>query len=514
MTIMFRKSSFAGRRRENAAVLSLDNWDDYSFKTSFSLTFYDEKGQEHRIGNLKLGYVNQQHGKTSDVLPDEFELLPETYFSLGQDVDYYQNLRKLPPEAANRILEGLRDVIYLPSLLGVAKEQTVFSTSLMRGVSESVILGQYHRVLAGEVVLTEFRFLYRYPGEAGRAAPIHLDFHVKPESKPSTNIHVLIGRNGIGKTTLLNNIVSSIVDERSTEASTGKIYSVGSFGTEVAISSEYFSSVVSVSFSAFDSFIPPIEQPDRSKGIAYFYIGLKTLITEKSIRKAYPKKIEDLRADFIASLKSCFAIDAKKSRWLTAILKLESDANFADMDLGRLAALTSEAVDGAATALFNKMSSGHAIVLLTMTKLVETVEEKTLVLMDEPESHLHPPLLSAFTRALAELLTNRNGVAIIATHSPVVVQEVPKSCVWKLFRSRTEGRSDRPELETFGENVGVLTREIFGLEVSKSGFHDVLSRAVEAGKSFEEIREEYGNQLGFEAQAVVRALIASRDLPQ
>ncbi len=40
------------------------------------------------------------------------------------------------------------------------------------------------------------------------------------------------------------------------------------------------------------------------------------------------------------------------------------------------------------------MSSGHAIVLLTVTKLVARVEEKTLVLIDEPESHLHPPLLS------------------------------------------------------------------------------------------------------------------------
>ena len=32
------------------------------------------------------------------------------------------------------------------------------------------------------------------------------------------------------------------------------------------------------------------------------------------------------------------------------------------------------------------MSSGHKIVLLTITKLVETVDEKTLVLMDEPEA--------------------------------------------------------------------------------------------------------------------------------
>jgi len=88
-----------------------------------------------------------------------------------------------------------------------------------------------------------------------------------------------------------------------------------------------------------------------------------------------------------------------------------------------------------AKSLFNRMSSGHAIVLLTITKLVETVEEKTLLLIDEPESHLHPPLLSAFTRALSDLLVNRNGVAIIATHSPVVLQEVPKSCVSILRRT-------------------------------------------------------------------------------
>lgn len=59
---------------------------------------------------------------------------------------------------------------------------------------------------------------------------------------------------------------------------------------------------------------------------------------------------------------------------------------------------------------------------------------KTLVLIDEPESHLHPPLLSAFIRALSDLLLDRNGLSIIATHSPVVLQEVPKRCVWKINR--------------------------------------------------------------------------------
>jgi ABC-type cobalamin/Fe3+-siderophores transport system ATPase subunit len=159
---------------------------------------------------------------------------------------------------------------------------------------------------------------------------------------------------------------------------------------------------------------------------------------------------------------------------------------------------------------FERMSSGHAIVLLTMTRLVDTVDEKTLVLMDEPESHLHPPLLSAFTRALSDLLTDRNGVAIIATHSPVVAQEVPRSCVWLMERSRAVGATSRPQLETFGENVGVLTREIFGLEVSRSGFHDMLRQAVDQGQTYDEIVSDYKGRLGFEAQALLRALIASQ----
>ena len=72
------------------------------------------------------------------------------------------------------------------------------------------------------------------------------------------------------------------------------------------------------------------------------------------------------------------------------------------------------------------MSSGHAIVFMTITRLVEKVDERSLVLLDEPESHLHPPLLSALIRALSDLLVSRNAIAIIATHSPVVLQEVPQ----------------------------------------------------------------------------------------
>ncbi|QGP62085.1 putative ATP-binding protein involved in virulence (plasmid) [Piscirickettsia salmonis] len=194
----------------------------------------------------------------------------------------------------------------------------------------------------------------------------------------------------------------------------------------------------------------------------------------------------------------------KKERWITAIDILESDENFADMHLKKLLPRSTEK-------LIKKMSSGHLIVLLTITRLISKVEEKTLVLIDEPESHLHPPLLSAFITALSGLLYNRNGVAIIATHSPVVLQEVPKNCVWKIHRVGKKINIKRPDIETFGENVGVITKEIFGLEVVRSGFHSLLVNSVKTGRSYQEIINDYNDQLGFEGRAILKVLITDRD---
>jgi hypothetical protein len=71
--------------------------------------------------------------------------------------------------------------------------------------------------------------------------------------------------------------------------------------------------------------------------------------------------------------------------------------------------------------------------------------------------------------------------------------------------------AEPPRIETFGENVGVLTREVFGLEVSKSGFHSLLQAAVAEDKSYDSIVADYGGQIGLEAKGILRAMIAERD---
>ena len=506
------------KQSRNIAYLQSDNWDDFGYKTLFSLTVFDEQGNKQAIGNVKIGFRGQNEGWTEAQFSQKFDILSENFYSLGQDADYYQNLMdRLSYNMVVNVLTALRDVTHDPRHLAISENESAFSTSLMRNVSRTSIEHQFQRILRKEAPLTSYNFFYEKAANECYSG-IKVEFQVEPNTKPSSNIHILISRNGVGKTTLLNNMVDALLPERSVVEKTGYFVTLSALAKASTMHDNYFAGVVSVSFSAFDSFTPPDDQPDANVGMRYYYVGLKKRVVHQGLNQWALKDKGDLCRDFTSSLKLCFALTAKRKRWINAIRRLESDFNFSEMDWCQLTDVyVKDSSDNkrlfseTATTLFKRMSSGHAIVLLTITKLVETVEEKTLVLLDEPESHLHPPLLSAFTRALSDLLVNRNGVAIVATHSPVILQEVPKSCVSILRRTRLVLNIDRPECETFAENVGVLTREVFGLEVSKSGFHDLLVDSVAKGESYEKIEQEYQYQLGFEGKTILCSMIAERN---
>lgn len=67
---------------------------------------------------------------------------------------------------------------------------------------------------------------------------------------------------------------------------------------------------------------------------------------------------------------------------------------------------------------------------------------------------------------------------------------------------------ERPSIETYGENVGVLTHEIFGLEVRRSGFHAEIEKAVRELGTYEQVLARFGGQLGGEAKGLARILLA------
>ncbi|WP_454711725.1 AAA family ATPase [Cupriavidus nantongensis] len=304
------------------------------------------------------------------------------------------------------------------------------------------------------------------------------------------------------KTRCIQSLINTLLERPTEKAPLGLLRRLGLNQDEWT-----FAGLISVSFSAFDDFVPPAP---RDLKLQAAFVGLRH---QREVDGQVIDEIKGpaaLASDFVKSLERCRE-EPRRTRWLRAISTLAADPLFAEIGVERLVALPEETWQDTAAHYFARLSSGHAIVLLTTTRLVELVDERTLVVLDEPEGHLHPPLLSAFVRAMADLLVARNGVALIATHSPVVLQEVPRRCVWMLRRTLMQSTVERPSVETFGESAGVLTREVFGLEVTKSGFHQLVSAvASEPGQTYDGVEQHFGGQLGSEAKALARSVVATR----
>ncbi len=486
--------------------LIADNWNDwFTFKTMYSVVYFDANGFCKNLGSVKIGEKDQEEGRPD--LPSEFEQLESNFFSLGQSDSYYLELTSLGGDVRDEILNALNDIAYDNAIYKKFRNQKVVYDSLMRSIAQTTVLGQFHRLAKGRVRLSKYNFNYILENKSTHEGT-SFHFEVHPNSKPPTNVHVIIGRNGVGKTYLLTNMVRSIMNND------GLFYENEEDG-EIKDAAQIFAGLVFVSFSAFDYEIP-LENEETN--IKYNYIGLKR--REKN-GNLVNKKVEDLTEEFIETLRTCF-MNSKLNLWKDIIGILNSDPIFKE---NRISELLNEGefqktkhvgigeiedIIANAGKVFSDLSSGHKIVLLTLSSLIARVEERTLVLMDEPEVHLHPPLLAAFTRAVSELLINRNGVAIVATHSPVVLQEVPSACVWKLRRYGASVSAERLQIESFGENVGLLTSEVFRHEVTESGVYRILRENVEEFDSFQEIMEEFNGNLGYEAQAFLRVLLKEK----
>ncbi|MDI6504852.1 AAA family ATPase [Bacillus wiedmannii] len=500
----FYETSHKGAMLELGVYLVKDGWNDFGYYTLYKM-FYVDKLKKHEIGYVKIGMSNEEKND-STFLPSNFEQLNDSYFSLGQGNEYYKRLNTFGPEVRDSILKALNDIAYDLDLFEKVKNYNITKTSFLREFKAFTVKDQFHRLAKGGIPLTPYQFDYEYMQKD--CDPVIFNFNVKPDSMPPTNIHALIGSNGVGKTTIINNMIQSIIGETVCEDNDSCFYD-----TKTRDTKNLFANSIFISFSAFDNTPYFQDVRDKENEIIYSYIGLKSVekITNDensngSTEKFISKNPETLINEFIESIKRIKDTKDlwKLHKWKESISMLEIDPLFKifgikEIELKDIIELKRK---------YNKLSSGHKIILLTITKLIEKVDEKSLLVLDEPESHLHPPLLSAFIRALSDILISRNGVAIIATHSPVILQELPRSCVSIIKRRSNQSITvHRPEIETFGENVGTLTREVFGLEVTYSGFHKILDELVEKGKDYDQIIDLFNGELGLEARTILRSLL-------
>lgn len=483
-------------------VLMHDSWDDwFAYSTLYSVTYFDEDLNAEYLGAVKIGahdiVIKKNGGDGVPKLPKYFDKLPSNFFSLGQDIDYYTNINEISDEFRHNFMTYMNDVSFNKELFDEIINLDVTQVSLLRSVPIKTVNNDYRNLSKGQSALSKYHFRYSSALSSEKdGTRFDLEFDVVPNAFPPTNIHVIIGRNGVGKTHLLSNMVKTLTKEKATLTRYGKFYN--------DYSENIFANVVAVSFSAFDNLDISKERKRNNGNIHYKYIGLRKEGRSNSI---VTKSMTSLTNEFWERFDHCMST-GKKDRWLNIISMLNSDPIFENVNVSELAKFHGDIeCEEKCKKLFKRLSSGHSIVLLTITSLVSTVEQSTLALLDEPEAHLHPPLLSAFIRALSRLLYIKNGVAIIATHSPVVLQEVPKSCVWRLDRYNKQVKAERLEIETFGANIGSLTREVFGYEVTNSGFHNLINKISQEVDTFDEAVDKFGNALGDEALGILKGMI-------
>lgn len=106
---------------------------------------------------------------------------------------------------------------------------------------------------------------------------------------------------------------------------------------------------------------------------------------------------------------------------------------------------------------------------------------------------------------------DNNSMIIMATHSPIVLQEITSKNIYNIKRNGNNVSFFSPEYETYGSSYATILNNVFGDEVYKTGFYKVLSDYVNKGYSYEEILKKLHNRLGDYGRALLVVLLNNKN---
>ncbi|MEQ1538340.1 MAG: AAA family ATPase [Sphingorhabdus sp.] len=537
------------KRMDTRFALQQDDWNDYSFLTLYHLHFRhgDDETDVTYVGGVKILKKGQETGG-SPLIQEPFNKLSGDWVSVGTSLDYYQRLNELPAARRIAIMDALNDAVAHPELVERFEKEKGWETSLFRDNRDwRVFLDDARALYEGNFsALADISESFSYT-PAGADEPIKFDFG-SPEpagyfgpyrrlgpSKRKTllpdRIFVLVGRNGSGKSTLLArlaHVAFASPQDRATKH-------MKAFGT-LNPASIGFMRVITISYSAFDSFVVPgfdfkeLSQTtqDLASGEGRFvFCGLRDLVAEaradveqdettqpndgddgpverRTTTRLKPvEQLADEFAELVSRIKKLEQVELLEA----ALEPLLGDPSFAELK-DQMARLTGSAKS--ARSLFLGWSTGHKIALHVVASLVAHARPRALVLFDEPEAHLHPPLMAALMHSVRIVLAEVNALCVAATHSPVLLQETLSRHVRRVRRTGRSLEVVQPDLETFGENVGVLTYDAFGLTASSTDFHKVLDLLVSGCDTSEEVDGLFEPGLSAQARAYVLSQFARK----
>jgi energy-coupling factor transporter ATP-binding protein EcfA2 len=530
-------------------ALQRDDWNDRSFQTLYHLHYRHgpEATDVTYIGAVKI-LKRGQTGADVQFIQEPFTALNKDFCSVGQSLDYYQRLNQIPERRRNKIMRALNDAVAYPELVEVFEGELGWKVSVFRDnrdwrafLDDATILyrGNFSALPdieqsfsfrpGGSKDQIDFQFSAPEPewyfGSYRREGP------KKTKSLLPARMFVLIGRNGSGKSTLLSRL-AHLAFASPQDRKTPTLRKLGRLEPD----SIGFMRVITISYSAFDSFVVPgasardlsqITQ-DLEEGEGRFvFCGLRDIAAERrddlelaeeaadddeeeimvSERRTTNKlKPVGALADEFVRLMDRITRDDRRPLFEAALTPLLAEPSFAD-----LRERVDELFTGRGRSAFLAWSTGHKIALHVVASLVANATPRSLVLFDEPEAHLHPPMMAALMHAVRLVLNELNAFCVVATHSPVLLQETLGRHVRQIERNGKSISVSPPTHETFGENVGVLTYNTFRLTAASTDFHKSLDLLIEGCDTFEQIEGLFEHGLSGQARAYVLAGLAAKE---
>ncbi|MBX8487743.1 AAA family ATPase [Pseudomonas cichorii] len=506
-----------------------DRWNDFGFRTKIDIHIHLEgEGEFYTEGFI--GFLtnssNESNGvyKLNQLLENtDAYVLPDLggtkFFTMLPNMESYRKLsRTFGIETAVTVLKSINDLVAIGEFkpmtnwLGLACKSEVFLKSFMRTTESFFAFNNAGSILRG-LESEEFRKLsnslainFQLPGKLN---PHEMLFRFNHYAELPKRIAVIIGENGVGKSQTLGRIVSSAINGSKSliDADTQErpmLNRILAFAPTNEAGSVFPSDRRRRSKVWYKRFALNRSGPSRkNKG------NVSDLIIQTSRADEYLGGLSRWEL-FLDSLKtingwheiSLSLIDSEKT-----YIKLGDLSFFGEEN----ALITYSSINihkdpvRVISGVGYPLSSGEISFLRFAAQASLYVENGSLLLLDEPETHLHPSFISNFIALLDRLLELSGSAAIIATHSAYVVREVFPEQV-TVLRVDKDGFIETPKtaLQTFGADVGAISYFVFNEDEPSRLALGVKKRLLEVYDNWDDLYSEYKNKLSLEILSSLR----------
>ncbi|MCV2363143.1 ATP-binding protein [Paucibacter sp. DJ1R-11] len=445
------------------------------------------------------------------------------FFTMLRDSQAYRTVvQALGPDEASEALQAARDLVALgefdptAQILEVAPATEVFAMSFVRNTESffayknagSILRGLETETLGQLSDRLSVRFLL--PGHENEH---QLDFRFDHTGVLPKRMAVVIGKNGVGKSQTLGRLARAALKggNELTDAN----------GVGPTISRLLAFAPTNEAESVFPS--------DRLRRPRIRYHRFSLNRSRRSRRNEY---VGDLVVQLARSDESIGGLD----RWTIFLNSMAALGNPEEICLPsnnseRLYEPIVRLRDGNEAAFLRRfasvemrkepvrlietqglpLSSGEISFVKFAAQVSLHIENGSLILLDEPETHLHPNFISRFVKLLDGLLEQTGSVAIIATHSAYFVREVftEQVTVLRVDENRFVS-TEKPRLRTFGSDVGEISVFVFGEEDQSAHAIELKRRLLSKNLPWSEIYQQFSDELSTEFLNDLRASIEER----